>query len=83
MNRIDRKLAKLVGSKLRAHRRAKDITQEELGAKLGIAAPSVQKREAGIVDTPMTQYVRWAKALGACPGTLLNDALAAMKRGRR
>lgn len=55
---------KLVGQRIREARKARRITQKELGAAISRTESSVAKYEQGLVEIPTSQLQRIASALG-------------------
>ena len=52
-----------VGQKIKEARKAKGLTQEELGAKLGIDKPTVSKYENGKINPSLEVLSRIAQEL--------------------
>ena len=58
--------------KIRRLRRARDLSQAELGARVGYDSwSSVQKLEKGMVDLPVSRLEKLATALGVAVAELL------------
>lgn len=57
-------LIKGVGLKIREARKAKGLTQKELGEKLGVSEPTVNKYEKGKINPSLEVLGRIAKELG-------------------
>ena len=55
---------KLIGQRIREARKAKGITQKELGAAISRTESSVAKYEQGLVEIPTSQLQAIASALG-------------------
>ena len=60
------------GAAVRAHRKARDWTQEGLAERAGIAAIQVGFIERGENVPKLTQVLRIAQALGVRPGELID-----------
>lgn len=61
-----------VGSRIRAAREAKNMTQEELGAACGITKQSIFKYESGIItNIPLDRLEKIASALDVTPAYLM------------
>ena len=75
MNRTDKRIAVFIGKQMRAHRRAKDITLDRLASKMDVDAATVNRYEKGRINAPLTQYVRWCRALKVDGDKLINNAL--------
>lgn len=54
-----------IGSKIKALRKAKGLTQEELAKKLGVSASMVGQYETGLRNPKLETLERFASALGA------------------
>ena len=59
-----RTLAKTLGVRLRIARKRRRLTQKELAARSGLAYGTVQKAEAGSVQTAFGAYLAMAWVLG-------------------
>lgn len=62
-----------LGSRLRAVRRAADVTQEELAARSGVARGYISKTEQGRVNITVLKLWDLALALGVHAADLLDD----------
>lgn len=60
-----------IGSRIRKHRKALELSQEELGELAGIHPSYVGQLERGIRVPSISILMRIARALGTQPGTLL------------
>ena len=63
---MEREVMKMIDfKKIRRLRRAQDLSQAELGARVGYDSwSSVQKLEKGMVDIPVSRLEKLATALG-------------------
>ena len=62
------------GEKIRNARKAKGMTQEELGAKIGVQKAAINKYETGIVvNLKRSTIAALSRALGVSPTYLLGD----------
>lgn len=62
------------GEKIRRLRTERGMTQEELGAEIGVQKAAINKYETGIVvNLKKDTLSRLAKALGVTPTWLMND----------
>lgn len=60
------------GENVRAARRAKGWTQEDLAARTGLAVVQVSRIERGVREVRLTTILRLATALSTTPNELLN-----------
>jgi len=63
------------GANVRAARRRRDWTQEDLAHATGLAAVQVSRIERGVREIRLTTLVRLLKALEVPPGELLDKLL--------
>lgn len=61
------------GQKLKCIRKAKGLTQKQLGELCGIAEPTVRKYELGSIEPKLCTIMKFAKALNVNPLSLLPD----------
>jgi transcriptional regulator with XRE-family HTH domain len=59
------------GSNLRAARKKREWTQEDLAAHSGVQAGEISRMEAGKRDPQVSTVIKLAEALGLPPGQLL------------
>ncbi|MBR0113423.1 MAG: helix-turn-helix domain-containing protein [Clostridia bacterium] len=63
----------MISDKIRAARKAKGYTQEQLGEILGVAKQTIQKYESGTVtNIPLDRFQALADALGVSPISLMD-----------
>ena len=63
-----------IGDKIRLHRKALDLTQTELGEKLGVKTNAVSKWECGRVDDiPTSKIKAMAKLFDVQPSYLIDE----------
>jgi transcriptional regulator with XRE-family HTH domain len=67
----------LVGLRIRAMRRAAGLSQEQLGAAIGVTFQQIQKYERGRNRVSASMIVRTAEALKVSPASLLPEREAA------
>jgi transcriptional regulator with XRE-family HTH domain len=60
--------AERFGKNIRSARKARDLTQEEVGLAAGLDAAAISRIEAGQREPRVTNIVRIAKALEVPPG---------------
>lgn len=60
-----------IGKRIKTLRVFLDMTQSELGARIGVTAATINKYEQGQVDFPRYRIERLAGVLGVTPGYLL------------
>jgi transcriptional regulator with XRE-family HTH domain len=72
---------KEVGARVRGLRQARDMSQGELAALLGIPATNVSAIERGVRGLSLQQLAKLAKALDASPGEILNGHPPARQQG--
>lgn len=60
-----------IGQRIKSLRRAAGMTQEELGAKLGLKKAAIHKYETGLVDLRSSTLEKLAAALDTTPAYLL------------
>jgi len=58
------KINKQLGEKIQRLRKSKDLTQEELGAKIGVQISTISNIERGETDTSVYVVFKIAQALG-------------------
>ena len=63
----------LIGSRIRSYRKFKNISQEKLGAKLGLTFQQIQKYESGSNRIGMSRFFQIAEALEVSPLFFLTD----------
>lgn len=63
----------VLGKKICDYREAADLSQKELGRRLGISAGAVSQYESGKIDIPFSVQVRIAEELGVKPTDLLSN----------
>lgn len=64
-----------IGDKIRAQRKAMNLTQGELGEKLGVKTNAVSKWECGRVeDIPTSKIKAMAALFGVRPSYLIDDS---------
>lgn len=62
------------GEKIRLLRKAKGLTQEELGSLIGVQKAAINKYETGqVINLKRTTISNLAKALGCSPAYLVDD----------
>lgn len=61
------------GENVRAARKERGWTQEELAEKTGLAAVQISRIERGVREVRITTLLRLLKALDISPGVLLQD----------
>jgi HTH-type transcriptional regulator / antitoxin HipB len=59
------------GSNVRAARKARSWTQEDLAAKTGLAVVQISRIERGVREVRLTTVLRLSRALDASPNDLL------------
>tara|TARA_X000001036_G_scaffold206776_1_gene194408 strand:- start:1477 stop:1812 length:336 start_codon:yes stop_codon:yes gene_type:complete len=64
-------LSKKIGSILKQHRLANDLSQEELSQKIGVSFQQIQKYEKGTSGILMERFFELAKALKFTPSEAL------------
>jgi transcriptional regulator with XRE-family HTH domain len=77
MNKIDRKketseLCLKIGKKIRAIRKAKELTVLDVSYKSGVEPQNYRKYELGKQEMRISMFVRIAKSLDTEPSELLN-----------
>lgn len=82
MNRTDKRIAVFMGQKLRAHRRANDISVDKLADRIGIDKATLSRYEKGKINVPYTRYMRWCRALKVDGGKLHNETVKHIFRKR-
>ena len=60
-----------IGNKIAELRKAKGMTQEQLGRQLGVSAAAVSKWETGASDPSTANLIALAKLYGISPEELL------------
>jgi len=53
-----------LGSKIRQHRRARDLTQEQLGRKVGMTRATINRIEKNKADVVVSKLEKIAEVLG-------------------
>lgn len=61
-----------LGENLRAHRKAQNRTQAEIGCNMGTKHSRISNIENGLVDARISDIVKIARVLGVEPGDLLD-----------
>lgn len=61
----------LIGQRIRAARRAKGLTQREVGDKLSLSQTNIGAWERGVITPKLSSIVRIADAIGTTPEALL------------
>ena len=65
-----------LGDKIKSHRKALGLSQEEFGAKLGVKKNAVSKWECGrVIEIPTSKLKAMADMFGVKPSYLLDDSL--------
>jgi transcriptional regulator with XRE-family HTH domain len=59
----DQDIYRTIGNRLRARRRALDLTQRDVARALGLTFQQIYKYEAGMVDIPIGRLVKLARVL--------------------
>ncbi len=59
-----------IGRNIRAERTRRDLTQEALAARAGLATTQVARMERGETDSGISKYLRLAAAIGMAPADL-------------
>jgi len=72
---------KEVGARVRGLRQARDLSQGELAALLGIPATNVSAIERGVRGLSLQQLAKLAKALDVSPGEILNGHSSGQRQG--
>lgn len=67
----DRAINELVGARVRAARRARNITQAQLSAASGVTIPAISELESGRRTLRLPAFLRIARGLDASPSYLL------------
>ncbi|MFI8104845.1 helix-turn-helix transcriptional regulator [Streptomyces sp. NPDC086023] len=62
-----------IGARVRAAREAADLTQEELGERVGIDNKTVHRIEYAITDPTLTMLLRIARAVGVPLSQLVRE----------
>lgn len=62
-----------VGRNIRAQRKRRDLTQEELGHRAGMHPVEVGRAERGVRDLRISSVVKLARGLDVPPGELFRD----------
>jgi transcriptional regulator with XRE-family HTH domain len=70
------------GRRLRRARLAAELTQEQVGAFVGLSRTSVTNIEGGRQQIPLHLLVRLASAVGVSPGELLPEDEDEPRRGK-
>jgi transcriptional regulator with XRE-family HTH domain len=73
---------KEVGTRVRALRQARDLSQGELAALLAIPSTNVSAIERGVRGLSLQQLAKLAKALDVSPGEILNGHPQARHQSR-
>jgi transcriptional regulator with XRE-family HTH domain len=73
----------LFGAKLSSLRRARGISQSELGKKLDLSRTTIANLERGIQNVQLHQVFTLAEALDADPGTLIPSWIEVVPEGAR
>lgn len=76
---IDRNREALVGRAVRAARRAKNLTQDELAQMLGITFQQIQKYEAGTNRVCVTRFIETMRACDVEPAQAIQTLEDALK----
>jgi transcriptional regulator with XRE-family HTH domain len=66
----DQDIYRTLGIRLRARRRALDLTQRDVALALGLTFQQIHKYEAGIVAIPVARLVKLARVLETTLGAL-------------
>lgn len=64
------------GTKMRDARKAKNMTQEDLAAKIGVNRATISKYESGIISPTVEQLAEIAQALDVDFSTLYSERIA-------
>lgn len=62
-----------IGANIRAERVRRNLTQEALAIKTGLAVTQLARMERGETDSGITKYLRVAEAIGIGPADLFRD----------
>lgn len=68
-----RDVLRRIGLNIKAERARRDLTQEALANRSGVAVAQVARMERGESDTGIVKYVMVARAMNLPPATLLDD----------
>ena len=63
-----------LGQRISLYRKKLNISQEELGARLGVSRQAVSKWETGTADPSTSNLLALAKLFGVRPEELLQEA---------
>jgi len=70
MDQTDAATLVKIGRNIRAERSRRDLTQEALARKAGLALTQVARMERGETDSGISKYLRLAAAIGMQPADL-------------
>lgn len=70
------RMSQTIGEKIREIRKARGLTQKELGEKAGIAEPTIRRYELGKLNPKIETVKKIADALGVEAWTLVDPAVA-------
>ena len=70
MDQTDAATLVMIGRNIRAERTRRDMTQEALARKSGLAPTQVARMERGETDSGISKYLRLAAAIGMEPADL-------------
>jgi transcriptional regulator with XRE-family HTH domain len=74
VERVEPKVAKFaVGRNIKAHRKRRNLTQEELGHQAGMHPVEVGRAERGVRDMRVSSVVKLARGLDVPPMELFRD----------
>lgn len=70
MDHAEAQLLVQIGRNIRAERARRDLTQEGLARRAGLAPTQVARMERGETDSGVSKYLRLAAAIGMTPADL-------------
>lgn len=70
MEPTDAVTLRMIGRNIRAERTRRDLTQEALAVRAGLATTQVARMERGETDSGISKYLRLAAAIGMRPADL-------------
>ena len=65
-------MSRRIGKRVATARKAAELTQEQLAAKVGISREYLARLEGGAHEPTLTTIVKVARALGVTPGSLID-----------
>lgn len=75
-------VAKAVGQAMRAHRKARKLTQEAVAHQAEVDRTYLQQIEKGMFQPTIAVFIDVAQALGVKPDALLTEILKELARAR-